>query len=304
MYPREETRRSLNRLIRAMDAEYQLLCKRKAQEKKAQELKEEGFSATPVTESPSCENKESLENVTAPSDDLIEENLSEDAAAKELSTSEAGDTDAEELRDRQQAAQEETGIREEESEASDASKDDDPESLAVVEEEDLVPAGSDEEEEDRDVDEDDEPKGYSSATIDGQTEAVQGVMMKEKPERFTRHEGKQVLLPAGALGGQTEQVLIEVANVYAVVRAKEAEVKKHQAECVWVYDIRRTEDGKGRLVSCVDMLQFLVPKGLLTQEKKMATALSNARGMNFALGNRLMKHDSSEELDSWWYEKG
>ena len=52
--------------------------------------------------------------------------------------------------------------------------------------------------------------------------------------------------------------------MYAVVRAKEAEVKKHQAECVWVYDIRRTEDGKGRLVSCVDMLQFLVPKGLLT----------------------------------------
>ena len=59
-------------------------------------------------------------------------------------------------------------------------------------------------------------------------------MVKEKPERFTRHEGKQVLLPAGALGGQTEQVMIEVDDVYAVVRAKEAEVKKHHAECVWV----------------------------------------------------------------------
>ena len=99
-----------------------------------------------------------------------------------------------------------------------------------------------------------------------------------------------------------------MADVYAVVRAKEAEVKKHQAECVWVYDIRRTEDGiqicKGRLVSCVDMLQFLVPKGLLAQEKKMVTALSNARGMNFALGNRLLKHEFRDELDSWWYEKG
>ena len=101
-----------------------------------------------------------------------------------------------------------------------------------------------------------------------------------------------------------EQTMIEVADVSAVVRAKEAEVKKHQAECVWVYDIRRTEDGNGHLVSCVDMLQFLVPKGLLTQEKKMATALSNARGMNFALGNRLMKHESRDELGSWWYEKG
>ena len=120
-------------------------------------MKEEGFAANPVTKFPSCENKESLENVTAPSDDLIEENLSEDAAAKELSTSEAG-----------------------------------------------------------------------------------------------------------ALSGMTKQAIVEVADVYAVVRAKEAEVKKHQAECVWVYDIRRTEDGKGRLVSCVDMLQFLVPKGLLT----------------------------------------
>ena len=59
VYPREETRRSLNRLIRAMDEEYQLLCKRKAQEKKAQELKEEGFAANPVTKFPSCENKES-----------------------------------------------------------------------------------------------------------------------------------------------------------------------------------------------------------------------------------------------------
>ena len=162
VYPREQKLRSVRRLLRAVNEEYQALCKeaakkRKAQEKKAQELKEEGFAANPVTKFPPCENKESLENVTAPSDDLIEENLSEDAAAKELSTSEAG-----------------------------------------------------------------------------------------------------------ALSGMTKQAIVEVADVYAVVRAKEAEVKKHQAECVWVYDIRRTEDGEGRLVSCVDMLQFLVPKGLLT----------------------------------------
>ena len=129
-------------------------------------------------------------------------------------------------------------------------------------------------------------------------------MLDLKTNILTRHEGKQVLLPAGAFGGKMEQTMIELADVYAVVRAEEAEVIKHQAECVWVNDICRTDVNLGRLVSCVDMLQFLVPKGLLTQEKKMATALSNARGMNFALGNRLMKHDSSEELDSWWYEKG
>ena len=52
VYPREETLRSLKRLVRAMNEEYQLLCKKNAQEKK-----EEGLSATPVTKSPSCENK-------------------------------------------------------------------------------------------------------------------------------------------------------------------------------------------------------------------------------------------------------
>ena len=127
--------------------------------------------------------------------------------------------------------------------------------------------------------------------------------MEEKPDRFTRHVGRQVLLPAGALSGMTKQAIVEVADVYAVVRAEEGEVKNHQAECVWVYDIRRTDINRGRLVSCVDMLQFLVPKGLLTQEKKMVTALSNARGMNFALGNRLLKHEFRDELGSWGYEK-
>ena len=47
--------------------------------------------------------------------------------------------------------------------------------------EDKEDGDSDQEEEDSDVDEDDEPKCYSSETIDGQTEAVQGVMVKEKP---------------------------------------------------------------------------------------------------------------------------
>ena len=64
VYPREQTPRSLGRLMYALNEEFQEFCR-----KKAQKLKEEGFSATPVTESPSCENKESLENVTAPSDD-------------------------------------------------------------------------------------------------------------------------------------------------------------------------------------------------------------------------------------------
>ena len=71
-----------------------------------------------------------------------------------------------------------------------------------------------------------------------------------------------------------------------------------------MYDIRRTKDNSGMLVACVDMLQFLVPKGLLAQEIKMATALRNARGMNFALGNRLLKHEHWGVLGSWWFEKG
>ena len=109
-------------------------------------------------------------------------------------------------------------------------------------------------------------------------------MVKEKPERFTRHEGKQVLLPAGAFGGTAEQTMIEVVDVYAVVRAEEAEVKKHQAECVWVYDIRRTEDGKFRLVSCVDMLQFLVPKGLLNTGKEDGNSAFECPGNELRFG--------------------
>ena len=112
VYPREQTPRSLGRLMYALSEEYQELCR-----KKAQELKEEGFSATPVTKSPSCENKESLENVTAPSrDDLIEESLPEGAAAKEPFPSEVGDKDAEEPGE----DAEEQGDREEEAEASTA----------------------------------------------------------------------------------------------------------------------------------------------------------------------------------------
>ena len=126
VYPREQTPRSLKRLLYALNEEYQELCRQKAQE-----LKEEGFSATPVTESPSCENKESPENVTAPSDDLIGENLSEDAAAKELSTSEAGDKDAEEPGE----DAEEQGDREEEAEASTAWNNEDAERAEFVEEE-------------------------------------------------------------------------------------------------------------------------------------------------------------------------
>ena len=76
----------------ALNEKYHELCKQKAQE-----LKEEGFSATLVTKSPSCENKKWLENITAPTrDDLIEESVSEDVAAKELFAFEAGDRDAEE----------------------------------------------------------------------------------------------------------------------------------------------------------------------------------------------------------------
>ena len=70
-----------------------------------------------------------------------------------------------------------------------------------------------------------------------------------------------------------------------------------------MYDIRSTNDNRGMLVACVDMLPFLVPKGLLAQEKKMTTALRNARGMNFALGNRLLKHEYWDVLGSWWFDK-
>ena len=86
VYPREETLRSLKRLVRAMNEEYQLLCKT------AREKKEEGLSATPVTKPPSCENKESLGNVTAPSgDEVTEETFAERDLSKELFPSEVED---------------------------------------------------------------------------------------------------------------------------------------------------------------------------------------------------------------------
>ena len=56
-------------------------------------------------------------------------------------------------------------------------------------------------------------------------------------------------------------------------------------------DFETETDGRGRMVSCKDMLPFLVPKRLVAQEKKMETALLHARGMNFALGNRVLKHE-------------
>ena len=86
---------------------------------------------------------------------------------------------------------------------------------------------------------------------------------EKNPERFLRHVSKQVLLPAGALHGIPKEEMVQVRDVYNVVKAEEAEVKEHQAECVWVYDKSRTRDDKDKLVSCVNMLQFLVPKKLL-----------------------------------------
>ena len=141
-------------------------------------MKEEGLTANPV-KPPSCENKESLESAILPSrDDVIEETFTERDAAKDMFRSEVGDRDVEEPGDRRQAI-----------EASVALKNGNAESLKGVEEDDLVPAGKVEDElisaeentEDDDVDEDEELTGYSCATIDGQWEAVQGVMVKKKP---------------------------------------------------------------------------------------------------------------------------
>ena len=92
-------------------------------------------------------------------------------------------------------------------------------------------------------------------------------------------------------------------DVYCVVNAEEAKAKEHQAECVWVYDIRRTKDNHGKLVACVDMLPFLVPKGLLAQEKKMERVLSNTRELNFSLGERKLETRHDCILGSWWFEK-
>ena len=275
-----------------MEKEYQSRCKERATKKSA-----------------SCENKE--------------ESFSGEVAAKELFPSEAGDGDDEEPGNRlapesvaanEQLSSEEGGRNDE---APGDREDRAEENLTVVEEADPVPkeedkenqvAGSNEndfpaEEDEVEDDADEDLRVYSSARIDGQWKTVQGVMVEEVPERFSRHEGKQVLLPEGALGGMPEE-MVEVRDVYCVVNAEEAEAKEHQAECVWVYDIRRTKDNRGMLAACVDMLQFLVPKGLLAQEIKMATALRNARGMNFALGNRLLKHEHWDVLGSWWFEKG
>lgn len=78
------------------------------------------------------------------------------------------------------------------------------------------------------------------------------VIMEEEPGRYRRQIGKQVLLPAGMPSGmKSERVMVEVRDVCTVVKAKEADAKEHRAACVcWVYDIRRTADGKGRLASC------------------------------------------------------
>ena len=63
-------------------------------------------------------------------------------------------------------------------------------------------------------------------------------------------------------------------------------------------------NGTGRLVSCVDMLPFIVPKGLVAQEKKMEKVLSNARELNFSLGERKLETEFNDcVLGSWWFEK-
>ena len=97
VYPRDQTLRSLQRLLRAVNKEYQAFCK-----EKAKKMKEEGLPATPVTKYPACEIKESLETATVLSrHDLIEESFSEEVAAKKLFPSEVGDRDAEEPGDQQ-----------------------------------------------------------------------------------------------------------------------------------------------------------------------------------------------------------
>ena len=69
-----------------------------------------------------------------------------------------------------------------------------------------------------------------------------------------------------------------------------------------MYHMLRT-NGTGRLVSCVDMLPFIVPKGLVAQEKKMERVLSNTRELNFSLGERKLETRYDCILGSWWFEK-
>ena len=97
--------------------------------------------------------------------------------------------------------------------------------------------------------------------------------------------------------------MVEVYDVNAVVKAKEAEAKEHQSECVWVYGIRRTTNSKGRLVACVGKFPFFVPRKLVAQEKNMETPLLNVRCMKFALWNWLLKQEHFDSLGSWWFYK-
>ena len=141
---------------------------------------------------------------------------------------------------------------------------------------------------------------FGRAPIDGQADPFEGVVVEEQPECFRRHIGRQVILPAGApFGMESEDMEVELSAVYPVVKKQEAETKEQQATCVWAYELRRTTDGRGRMVSCVDMLPFLVPKGLVAQKKKMETALLNVRRMNFSLGNRVLKQEQVQ-----WHVQG
>ena len=123
------------------------------------------------------------------------------------------------------------------------------------------------------------------------------------PERLERHVGKRVVIPAGAPPGlESEDVTANVESVHAVVKTKDSESQGPMAECTWVYHMKRT-NGTCRLVSCVDMLPLIVPKRLVAQEKKMEKVLSNARELNFSLGERKLETEYDCILGCWWFEK-
>lgn len=82
--------------------------------------------------------------------------------------------------------------------------------------------------------------------------------------------GKQIVITAGAPLVISDDTTVYVQGVHTDVKTGDKEHKERQAECTWVYKICFTKDrSKALLVSCEDMLPFVVPEWLLAQEKKM-----------------------------------
>ena len=272
VHPRDETPRSLRRLLSAVITEYQALCK-----ERAKKMKEERLSATIGTKFPSCENKE--------------ESLSGEVAAKELFASEVGDKDTEKQ-----------GDREEETEASVASKNDNAEGVEVVEEEEAaygLPFHADV----GFVCDLDDPATCNRwpevESHDGQHESLESYDEKierfedrckpaypvhvvkagsTRPERFEKHIGKAV---------KAHGVMWEVQNAVPVMKSGDWERDRWDAECFWVYNtsykVKEYDKWYSRNVRCTELLPTLLPKGLVVQEEKMRKVIQNALDLNFKL---------------------